>query len=390
MKNELLEFVRSERNIAMDFVEQARTFSGDIYLSGAGNYIPFAVEFLRGHGVPIKAILDSSKSGGFFKSPYQGSHDGDIPIINFSDFLQKKDPLRECRFVISAPSAEESIRENIERHFPKEWVISFEMELYFKYLTDVEEYRSYLLRRWADFSALFDTLSDETSRRTLESVIKGRISGNLSYFRQCYVADQYYPDDIVHFSKGEVMVELGAYDGQTLRQFIRLCPNYKAVYCFEPDKKLLSTLEGIQNQQAERGGCVHIIPKGAWSISTVLRLSETGTETGDTHVLEEHADGGCSIETVAVDEAVLEPISYMKMDIEGSELEALHGAEKQIVKNHPVLAVCVYHKIEDILNIWDYLRMLVPSYRFYLRHHMWSGSETVLYAIPSDEDDGRT
>ena len=78
------------------------------------------------------------------------------------------------------------------------------------------------------------------------------------------------------------------------------------------------------------------------------------------------------------------------MDIEGSELEALHGAEKQIVKNHPVLAVCVYHKIEDILNIWDYLRMLVPSYRFYLRHHMWSGSETVLYAIPSDEDDGRT
>ena len=78
---------------------------------------------------------------------------------------------------------------------------------------------------------------------------------------------------------------------------------------------------------------------------------------------------------------VKEPISFMKMDIEGAELRALHGAEKQIRTNRPKLAVCVYHKNEDILEIWNYLRELVPEYRFYLRHHTTAGAETVLYAL---------
>lgn len=384
MREELLAFVRSEKNIAMEFVEWAKTFQGDIYLYGAGNYLPFAAGFMKRYGVPVKAVLDSKKSGEFFVSPGKGSHDGDIPIMKFSDFLQNRDPLRECFFVISAPSAEKSIRETIGRYFPQECVAAFEMELYLKYLPDVEEYRTYMLRHWAEASAFNDALSDEESRRTFENVVKGRITGDLSYFQRCYVPDQYYPADIVRLSKGEIMVELGAYDGETLRQFIRLCPGYGAAYCFEPDKKLLPVLEEIRREQAERGGAVHIIPKGAWSSSTVLRFSAAGTETGDNHVLGEQEETGYSIETIAVDEAVQEPVSYMKMDIEGSEMQALQGSEKQIIKNHPTLAVCVYHKSEDILEIWDYLRGLVPSYRFYLRHHMWSGSETVLYAISED------
>ena len=91
-----------------------------------------------------------------------------------------------------------------------------------------------------------------------------------------------------------------------------------------------------------------------------------------------------------MDEEVKEPVSYMKMDIEGSELRALHGAERQIRENHPKLAVCVYHKNEDILDIWNYLRELVPEYRFYLRHHTVVGTETVLYAVLGTEDTGRS
>lgn len=384
MREKLRSFVRSEKNIAMEFVNYAQTFRGDIYLYGAGNYLSFAVGFMRRYGVHIKAILDSKKSGGFPGNPDQDFRDGDIPIINFDDFLAKRDPSRENFFVISAPSAEAEIRETIGRHFPQECVAAFEMELYLKYLLDVEEYRSYVLRHWTEFSEFSNALSDEASRQTLESVIKGRVTGDLSYFQQCYMPDQYYPPDVVHLSKGEVMVELGSYDGETLRQFIRLCPDYGAAYCFEPDTNLLPALEKIQREQAERGGHVHIIPKGAWSSSTVLNFSGVGTEMGDSHILEEQGEMDYSIETTTVDEAVGESVSYMKMDIEGAEMQALWGAEKQIVKNRPTLAVCVYHKNEDILDIWNYLRRLVPSYRFYLRHHMWSGSETVLYAVPGE------
>lgn len=123
-------------------------------------------------------------------------------------------------------------------------------------------------------------------------------------------------------------------------------------------------------------------PKGAWDCETVLDLSSEGTEEGRTHVLSDDAkEHGYAIETSTVDKEVKEPISFMKMDIEGAELRALHGAEKQIRTNRPKLAVCVYHKNEDILEIWNYLRELVPEYRFYLRHHTTAGAETVLYAL---------
>lgn len=91
------------------------------------------------------------------------------------------------------------------------------------------------------------------------------------------------------------------------------------------------------------------------------------------------------IETSTVDEEVSEPVSFLKMDIEDAELQALHGAQRQICANRPKLAVCVYHRIDDILNIWNYLRKLVPGYQFYLRHHLANaGTETVLYAVVKD------
>ena len=267
---------------------------------------------------------------------------------------------------------------------PQDRIFSFETMLYVVYfsLQDVEPYRTYLVEHWDEFSRLYDTLADDQSRSTLISVLKGRLSGDLAHFRKCCVPDQYYPPDLIHFSKGELMVELGAYDGQTLLEFISRCPDCRGAYCFEPDVKLLPGLERIKEQQAEQGKQVYVIPKGAWDCETVLDLSSEGTEEGRTHVLSDDAkEHGYAIETSTVDKEVKEPISFMKMDIEGAELRALHGAEKQIRTNRPKLAVCVYHKNEDILEIWNYLRELVPEYRFYLRHHTTAGAETVLYAL---------
>jgi len=385
MKNELLEFIKTEKNIAIDFLEKAKNYHGDIYLYGAGYHLPFVVGFMRKYGIPIKAILDSSKPSGFFRTPYQGSDDGDIPIINFSDFVSENVVRRDCWFVISAPSAKESIRKNIMQYYPQNCIFSFETVLYTVYfsLYDIESYRTYLLAHWAELTELYDTLSDDKSRETLVSVLKGRLSGNLSYFRECCVPNQYFSEDVVRFSVGEVMVELGAYNGETLLEFTRYCPDFRRAYCFEPDRNLLPNLNVIQERLGSQGKDIVIIPKGAWDQTSTLKLSDDGTATATTHVLnDQKSEGGYTIEAVAIDDAVQEPVSYVKMDIEGSELRALHGMERHIVEDHPKLAVCVYHKNEDILNIWNYLRSLVPEYQFYLRHHTVAGDETVLYAIP--------
>lgn len=74
--------------------------------------------------------------------------------------------------------------------------------------------------------------------------------------------------------------------------------------------------------------------------------------------------------------------TFIKMDIEGSELEALKGCRRTIEMYHPKLAVCVYHREEDIFEIPKFILECYQGYRFFLRHYAHSASETVLYAIP--------
>lgn len=74
-------------------------------------------------------------------------------------------------------------------------------------------------------------------------------------------------------------------------------------------------------------------------------------------------------------------VTFIKMDIEGAELKALYGAANTIKTWHPKLAVCVYHKPEDLITIPQYIKSIYPMYRLYLRSYSPSGVETVLYAV---------
>ena len=74
----------------------------------------------------------------------------------------------------------------------------------------------------------------------------------------------------------------------------------------------------------------------------------------------------------------------IKMDVEGSELDALEGAKQTILNNKPKLAVCLYHKTKDFIDIPNLIHNLVPEYKLYVRHHSFSVNETVLYAIPPE------
>ena len=73
-------------------------------------------------------------------------------------------------------------------------------------------------------------------------------------------------------------------------------------------------------------------------------------------------------------------VGFIKLDIEGNEVNAIKGARETIVRDKPFLAICVYHKKGDILAIMDLIHNLEPSYRFWLRDYSITGKETVLYA----------
>ena len=117
--------------------------------------------------------------------------------------------------------------------------------------------------------------------------------------------------------------------------------------------------------------------KGTWDRDEVMRVGTDGTgssrvsNAGDTEVYL------TTIDSVVQDERV----TFIKMDVEGAELKSLMGARNTIIKNHPRLAICVYHQDSDLYEIPGYILSIVPEYKFYLRHYCSSGAcETVLYA----------
>lgn len=191
--------------------------------------------------------------------------------------------------------------------------------------------------------------------------------------------EQYFNPDFMTFENEEVFVDAGCYD---LSSSIRLkahCKTLKRVYAFEPDANNYVKCKKSADKYF-RDGIVKMIGKGTWSKNKTIRFHAFAD--GSSRITE---DGGINVEVVALDDIIApdEKVTFIKMDVEGAELESLKGAERTIRRCRPKLAVCIYHKHEDMYEIPLYIKELVPEYRLYVRHHSNSASETVLYAMPS-------
>jgi FkbM family methyltransferase len=191
--------------------------------------------------------------------------------------------------------------------------------------------------------------------------------------------DQYFGYSFFPPIQGEIYVDIGVDDGGTIINYSNLSRNqYKKIIALEPD---IQNIERInRNPQIKNIEGLQIIPKGAWSSTTKLPFECLGNGGSRISNIE-----STKAEFIKLDDLLLKEYSeniVIKMDIEGAELEALKGAEELIRKNKPRLAVCVYHKPEDIIDIPFYITSIAPEYRFFIRHNcLVNLTETVLYAV---------
>lgn len=190
---------------------------------------------------------------------------------------------------------------------------------------------------------------------------------------------QYFGPAFLSALPEEVYIDGGCYDGETILDFCEFAKGSGIrIHGFEPDPDCYTrTRETLRKNRIEN---VTLTQKGLYDHATALRFDRTGMSVAASRISDTGKD---TIETTTVDEAVNDEVTFIKMDIEGAELNALKGAAKTIRRCLPRLAICVYHKPEDIVEIPDFILSLSPQYGFYMRHHVpWLNSETVLYAIP--------
>lgn len=220
---------------------------------------------------------------------------------------------------------------------------------------------------------------EEASRQTYMALLWWRITRDAHYLGQAagQSTRQYFEPSVLEHLDGAVYVDCGALDGMTALEFVLNCPNYRAIYAYEPDPAAFplcaETFEqtGLGRVTLRKGAVSNHVGTSSFNNSIALGASRMD------------GVGGVTVETTTLDEDIPETVDFIKMDIEGHEQHALVGARGHIGRDKPVMAICVYHLFDDLRTIPVMIRQIEPGYTFQLRHYTIGIDETVLYAIPS-------
>jgi methyltransferase, FkbM family len=225
-----------------------------------------------------------------------------------------------------------------------------------------------------------ENLADERSREVFDRLIEYRVTNDRKRIPEIYEREhaQYFPtEDWIRLKDEEVFVDAGAHDGSTSLDFCNWTKGrYSKIYMMEPDPLMFE----IMKEYAALNKMDHVVPiqSGAYSFTGELRFEEDSA-TGSSRITEA---GETVIRVVSIDDMLKgEKATFIKMDIEGAEMEALLGAKKTIEKYKPRLAVSVYHKADDLWEIPYYVLSHYPTYKIYLRHYALTTNETVMYAV---------
>lgn len=230
---------------------------------------------------------------------------------------------------------------------------------------DVVEQRVRVLKEHsADFKWLYNKLGDHRSKKVLFGILY-----NWLYFEYDILPkitegnfEDYFDLDLIQCDENEVLVDLGAFTGDSAKAFIDSYGKYKRIYCYDVTEssieKCREALSGYDN--------IIIRNKGVGSKKGIMYVKPFGSSGSSNTISNE---GTIPVEIVTIDEDIDEPITLIKMDIEGAEQEAIRGCQRHIVTEHPKLAICTYHNNEDIWKVPKMIYELNPDYKFYMRYN---------------------
>lgn len=223
------------------------------------------------------------------------------------------------------------------------------------------------------FDEAYNLLADERSKEDFLHILNFKISGKVSYLFEAEYEKHLLYEEILQLDENEVIVDLGAYDGDTIREFTAFTGGrYNKIIAFEPDeknyKKLCAKTDAMEN--------IERYNLGAWDKKETLFFQKK--KGRNSHQSSE----GIPVEFDSVDNIVKDKVTFIKMDIEGAELKALEGARQTITKYLPKLYVCAYHRNEDMFTLPLKIKELCGDYKIYYRHHPYVPAwESNFYAV---------
>ena len=367
----MLPFINEENTLW----EYLKTAGKPVVLYGTGDGADKVLARLAETGVPVSGIFASDEF-------VRGQQFHGFTVQAYSELLASREKVIVLiAFASELPDVMErfyklaSVHETYAPHVPvfsgeetvtPAWIKKYEREL----------------------QTVYERLADAVSRETFASVLNYKLSGKLSYLQACTTNRTEDMRTIFSFGREETYLDLGAYNGDTVQEFLLLTHGrYKKIIALEPDPKNYKKLTDYVRQYELKN--VTCLQAGVWNDCGSLELTGNGGrqstfwEADRSGFATQPLSQTCSMKkkikkqqvTVVSVDAVLgnDHADYMKFDVEGVEKEALEGAAGHLVPDGngalPKLLVAAYHHDEDIFALPLLLWKLQPEYQIYLRKH---------------------
>lgn len=228
---------------------------------------------------------------------------------------------------------------------------------------------------------LSNLLADEELRRQFEGHLKWQVSLDSRYLPAGDRRRAHFGVPFLTMPEDVAIVDVGAFDGDSLRNFLFWRGNFRVYYALEPDpisyRRLTEYTRSLPASIAQR---IRAVQAAAAETAGKLMVSPTGKPGSTPGQNSSQAEAITSIRIS--DYFAGEQINYLKLDIEGAEHQALAGAWDLIERDRPMLAVAMYHKPLDIVEIPMEIIRHTPGYRYFVRSHDDDGIDLTFYAAP--------
>ena len=360
----MLPFIK-ETETAWDKLKNAKK---PIVLYGMGNGADKILDWCEANDVVVADIFASDD---FVRGQIFRGHQ----VCKYADIAARyEDFLIVIAFASESPAVLEHFFDLADRHetmaphlplFAGDEVVSFAwLEQYEKELTEV-----------------YQKLADEKSREVFSGTLNYKLSGKLNYLQSITTQRKEDCEGIFSYGKNETYLVLGAFDGDTIKEFLNFTNNvYHEIIALEPDSKNFKKMQRFVEEAALAN--VTLVNKGIWSEEGSLSFTASG---GRQSALQ--PDGKAEVPVDSVDHIMQgRQVSYIKLDVEGAEYEAFSGAAETIRKWTPKLLVAAYHRDSDLWRLPSLLWKLNEKYAIYLRKHPYVPAWELNFLAVSKED----
>lgn len=351
---DMLEFI-NEETVWLRLQKESRP----ILLYGMGNGADMIIEKLNEFGISYCDVYASDEF-------VRGHHFHGKRVLKYSEAVEKHgDFVSLMTFAVKDDATIEKV-----------WQMSRERPLYSLTVPVAGEglfTREFVEENEDKFNKVYSMLGDDKSRETFINLINFKISGKLDYLLPCFSEKDEVYENILKLGDKEIIADLGAYNGDTVEEFLKATGGTaEKIYALEPDRKNFAKL--VRN--TEHLPFVDARNVAAYKENTFLNFKKSAGRQSKI------SDEGEKIQAITVDSLNDKTISLLKMDIEGSELDAIAGAENTIKAYKPKLYICAYHRNEDMFSIPLAISEIRDDYKFYFRQHKYIPAwESNFYAI---------